>query len=469
MSAMDRQPPAPAATRRRWYQFSLRTLLMTVVIPSVALGLFAARWHRARRQLVAVSVIRGCGGDVLYDFEVERDRDGDLVHHTSFRSSVPSWLLHPLGEDFFHGVAIAEVRFERAIRAEDPEELAKATGDLRDLEVLTFFGFDHALNFEYLRGLTKVRELTITIPPLETRDFNVIAQMKKLEVLHCSHQRIDGAAASHLGGLPKLRKFTAINGSMVDDEALEKLSRCRSLKELTICHTDITDVGVRHLATLPNLEWLDLDGTQVTDMGLNAVSKIQSLRFLNLEGTKIRGKGIRWPSGLTDAWLSETSLTDEGLQGLSKCQGLTRLHLGDTRITNAGLRHLDLLQKLEWLELDGTSVSDEGLAALGRLRALKHVSLNRTNVTDGGLAYLSDLPRLESVSLFDTKVTGETFEWPGTLNCIYLSGSLLTDAGLMRLAKYPKLNDILVEGTPITSDGFAKFKKARPDVNWTGY
>ena len=37
---------------------------------------------------------------------------------------------------------------------------------------------------------------------------------------------------------------------------------------LNLCNSDITDVGLEHLAGFTALEWLDLDGTGITDAGL---------------------------------------------------------------------------------------------------------------------------------------------------------------------------------------------------------
>jgi len=48
--------------RRSWRQFSLRTLLLLMLVLSVCFALFAFRLQRARRQAAAVATIRKLGG-----------------------------------------------------------------------------------------------------------------------------------------------------------------------------------------------------------------------------------------------------------------------------------------------------------------------------------------------------------------------------------------------------------------------
>jgi hypothetical protein len=62
-----RQEPANKP-RRSWRQFSLRTLLLAMLVLSVCFALFAWRLQRARRQAAAVATIRKLGGTADYDF-----------------------------------------------------------------------------------------------------------------------------------------------------------------------------------------------------------------------------------------------------------------------------------------------------------------------------------------------------------------------------------------------------------------
>jgi hypothetical protein len=54
------------ARKRRWFRFSLRTLMVVVLLLSLPLGWLAMRMAQAERQRRAVEAIREAGGEVYY-------------------------------------------------------------------------------------------------------------------------------------------------------------------------------------------------------------------------------------------------------------------------------------------------------------------------------------------------------------------------------------------------------------------
>ena len=48
--------------KRRWYQYSLRTLLLFMVLCAIACSWFAVKMQRVKRQQEAVEAIREAGG-----------------------------------------------------------------------------------------------------------------------------------------------------------------------------------------------------------------------------------------------------------------------------------------------------------------------------------------------------------------------------------------------------------------------
>ncbi len=72
--------------KRRWFQFSLRALLVFVLPTSIGMSWFGVRLHRVRRQRGAVKAIQKAGGWVNYE---EPEPWG------------PPWLRELLGDDFF--------------------------------------------------------------------------------------------------------------------------------------------------------------------------------------------------------------------------------------------------------------------------------------------------------------------------------------------------------------------------------
>jgi hypothetical protein len=86
--------------KRRWYQFSLRALLVLVLLVSVGMSWFAAKLEKARRQKEAVQAIGKLGGFVIY--EGNRLPTGEVPHGAPrVQAPWPSWLETVLGQDFF--------------------------------------------------------------------------------------------------------------------------------------------------------------------------------------------------------------------------------------------------------------------------------------------------------------------------------------------------------------------------------
>ena len=59
--------------KRRWLQFSLRTLLVFVTLSAVACSWFVVKMQQVRRQREAVKAIMEAGGWVWYDYEFAFD------------------------------------------------------------------------------------------------------------------------------------------------------------------------------------------------------------------------------------------------------------------------------------------------------------------------------------------------------------------------------------------------------------
>jgi len=141
----------------------------------------------------------------------------------------------------------------------------------------------------------------------------------------------------------------------------------RSVEEIDLRDTQVSDAGLAHLENLTALERLYLSGTQVSDAGLAHLESLTALKELNLGGTQV---------------------SDAGLAHLENLTALKVLFLYGTQVSDAGLAHLERLTGLEWLNLGSTQVSDAGLAHLERLTALEGLLLSGTQVSDAGVAEL---------------------------------------------------------------------------------
>src|ERR1700676_1787169 len=97
---MEAEPPKadPPKRNRRWYQFSLRSLMIFTLICAVCAGWLGKKIHQKRREREAVHAIVKAGGDAWYDQQRPNKRSGRS------EPSGPRWLRNLLGENFFREV-----------------------------------------------------------------------------------------------------------------------------------------------------------------------------------------------------------------------------------------------------------------------------------------------------------------------------------------------------------------------------
>ena len=244
---------------RRFLQFSLRALLVFVLLVSVGMSWFAVKLERARRQKEAVEAIEKAGGEVGYDYDLAR------FENPSAEPFVPEWVRAICVDDFFYDVVWVHVYFE-------------------------CFGDDEAI---YLKGLTDVT---------------------RLEVIDTE---ITDAGLKHLEGLSSLTHLD-LSQNEITDAGLEHLEGLSNLEWLHLGYTHITDAGLEHLQGLTNLELLDLCDTQVTDHGLE---RLNSLGALYLGHTHITDAGLKHLEGMSSLkslYLKSTQVTPEGVKKLQE-------------------------------------------------------------------------------------------------------------------------------------------------------
>ena len=86
--------------RRRWYTFSLRSLLIFTVIAGFGFGWLGLKVKEARDQRLAVEAIEKLEGAVFYDYQY--DEQGIWI--SDAEPPAPRWLRQLLGDDLFCSV-----------------------------------------------------------------------------------------------------------------------------------------------------------------------------------------------------------------------------------------------------------------------------------------------------------------------------------------------------------------------------
>jgi len=222
---MNEQQP-----ERRRFQFSLRTLLLAVLVVSLPCSWFAVRMERAKRQREAVDAIEKAWCDITYDDRLSN----------SAEPPVPQWARSLLGDDFFFDVV----------------QVRCIGGNFSD---------DEAGHLEALTNVT---------------------------FLELGGTQITDAGLEHLEGLASLDHLTLYSTS-VTDTGLEHLEGLASLVTLHLARTRVTETGLEHLEGLTNLTDLNISYTPVTDAGLEHLKGLAKLEKLNLTDTQVTPEGVK--------------------------------------------------------------------------------------------------------------------------------------------------------------------------------
>jgi len=202
--------------RRRWFQFSLASLFLLVVIVAVPCGWLKAKMDRKAKERTAVAEIRKVGGGVLYDWQFPEQKEPPGA----------TWIRKLFGDEFLAKVALVSY-----VGPEVTDDSLANLEVLADLEILS---------------LADTKITNASLVHLKT--------LTKLRVLVLYGTGVNGTGLVHLNKLTRLEELD-LEKSKVTNDGLSNLTGLAGLKLLNLHNTDVTDAGVAELQkALPNCE-----------------------------------------------------------------------------------------------------------------------------------------------------------------------------------------------------------------------
>jgi hypothetical protein len=148
--------------RRRWFQFSLRSLLIITALVAISCGVLGSKIERKRREREAVKAIEMRAGYVAYDFEVAGLKE----------PFGPSWLRELLGENFFSEITLAQLN------------------NVGDDEIAEYA--------DTIKGFPKLKELRLCAPGLSDSGLIYLSPLTQLESLVFDESHVSDAGIAEL-------------------------------------------------------------------------------------------------------------------------------------------------------------------------------------------------------------------------------------------------------------------------------
>lgn len=264
---------------RRWFQFSLRALLLLMTGFGIWFGI---RMDRARRQERAVGVLRECG-DIFYESQFNHRSLKSLTKKT--KPWRPKWLRSIVGDDFFDRVYAAYL-----FRSPSDEDL------------------------KYLRDLPDIETLIISSPQVTGKGIEHLRALPCLKELYLNCDKMTDTDLAHLPPLHGLRYLNVF--CSMSDQAFGSIAALESLETLEIARGPTSPLGRRAAHEL-------VQPTQMETVEEPLASVIDYLKNFHkidfpVDEEEVRRAGIRWqdiPISFTCSGESLESALDAILQG----------------------------------------------------------------------------------------------------------------------------------------------------------
>jgi hypothetical protein len=227
-----------AKSKRRWLQFSLRTLLIMTALSSAWLAFYYVPANRADRALKALQNI---GVDVSYDYQRV---PGTSNHAYSFLvpKPGPALLRSIFGEGFLQHADSLHLN-QKPLKPN---------------------------NAKLIERLPTLSQLWLDGCGIGDEQMPYFSNLRNLDFLLLRDNQITGNGLASIKNLTKLQSLV-LSHNRIDDDALSSLEKLADLESLWLDGTNVSDDGLKKLAHLQKLKFLDIDRTSVTAAGADAL------------------------------------------------------------------------------------------------------------------------------------------------------------------------------------------------------
>lgn len=219
---------------------------------------------------------------------------------------------------------------------------------------------------EYKDSIAKLASADLSTTTLNAGLLQALFEITQLVEIRLDFLPLSGEVLTEFAGGHGLQQLVTLwlTGTSVTDKDLNAFHNLTTVQHLALKNTPITNAALETLAQFTNLTHLHLP-KQVNNQGLEALSKSKSLLELDLSYSSITDDGLVFIQSmpqLETLYVNDTAVSDKGLTHLKGHPGLKVLFLNGTKVTDKGLDELAGVANLTHLELRDTAATEIGAA-----------------------------------------------------------------------------------------------------------
>lgn len=475
---MQTETPTPSRRPRRWLSFSLRSLLVLMVLSALGLGGWQRYYAPYVKQRAAADALTKMGAQI------------------QLRPVGWAWERRLLGENQLQDVVSVHLE-ATAVQDQDLRWLE----DLPNLERLYLARNPQLTDagMRHLAGLRRLRRLSLWRTGITDAGIGHLAGLRELRVLDIQRQGTT-ACLEHLQDLDSLQKLRF--NFPVDDRGAEILASFPNLEVTYLATRGLSDRGAADAARLGLLETLVIEDGTVTDAGLAPILRCpklttlylticpisdasvvllpEQLDYVHMIGTNVTLDGLALRYGGTSERMTIDGqhvtlrvhrdsrrycsvrfdpLSDEqplDLKSLPQFKQLQYLSMMSRSADESFLQHLGGFPHLESLEV-ALPLSEAGVADICQASRLRHLRIAlEQDLTPASLELLAAMDQLESLDLSGTRLRGAQLDFlqrMPQLTVLNLAGNPLADADLARVAGLNRLERLNISFCQELGDG----------------
>jgi hypothetical protein len=279
-----------SGSRVKRLRFTLRSLLLLVMVAAVACGYGAHLWRQKERERRAESFLSS--------------RSVGMSRTTSWQP--PRWLGQWIGSDLFTRVEsvqiwhfqdewmpyVADLRHVRGVHIKGGALTDAGIAHLSSLSKISDLYVDAPLGDELLENLRQCQLQRLVLRNTDIRgDGLVHLDRSRLKILALDRSPIADEGLRQVGQMKQLRALF-INAIEAGEEGLSQLRQLDQLETLCLINLPLADEAFAHLP--PNVQTLYLRGLPISDGALEHLVQYEQLRQVQFIYTDVSPEGANW-------------------------------------------------------------------------------------------------------------------------------------------------------------------------------